>query len=187
MKQSHTENVTQVKDARQLIQKAEETRKKSSFPNIVFSDNTETIGINQTAQKKTETKRIADPKESKFCQTEIGDISAATQTKLSVEQKSDDEVWVSSVDPTKIIQEETIHNEAPPTMTKNTSLEASHELITKGVVATIERSTMTTENEEDRPLFRKKLQKVLGVRFIAAATKKDRNLRPLINFVKNRD
>ena len=69
-------------------------------------------------------------------------------------------------------------------MTKNTSLEASHELITEGVVATIERSTMTTETEEDTPLFRKKLQKVLGVRFIAAAIKKDRNLRPLINFVK---
>ena len=41
--------------------------------------------------------------------------------------------------------------------------------------------------QEDTPLFRKKLQKVLGVRFIAAATKKDRNLRPLINFVKKRD
>ena len=72
-------------------------------------------------------------------------------------------------------------------MTKNTSLEASHELITDGVVATIERSTNTTETEEDTPLFRKKLQKVLGVRFIASATKKDRNLRPIINFVKKRD
>ena len=91
------------------------------------------------------------------------------------------------MDPTKTIQEETSHNEAPPTMTRNTSLEASHELITEGVVATSERSTMTTETQEDTPLFRKKLQKVLGVRFIAAATKKDRNLRPLINFVKKRD
>ena len=44
-------------------------------------------------------------------------------------------------------------------MTKNTSFEASHELITEGVVATIERSTNTTETEEDIPLFRKKLQR----------------------------
>ena len=72
-------------------------------------------------------------------------------------------------------------------MTQNTSLEASHELITEGLVATIEKATNTTEAEEDSPFFRKKLERVLGVRFIAAATKKDRNLRPLINFVKKRD
>ena len=72
-------------------------------------------------------------------------------------------------------------------MTKKKSIEASHELITEGVVATIERSTMTTETEEDTPLFRKKLLKVLGVRFIAAATKKELNHRPLINFLKKRD
>ena len=44
-----------------------------------------------------------------------------------------------------------------------------------------------TEAEEDTPLFRKKLQKVLGIKLIAAATRKHRNLRPLINFVKTRD
>ena len=72
-------------------------------------------------------------------------------------------------------------------MTTNISLEASHKMITKGLTATIENITNTSESEEDTPLFRRKLQRVLGVRFIAAATKKDRNLRQLINFVKKRD
>ena len=36
-------------------------------------------------------------------------------------------------------------------------------------------------------MLRQRLQRVLGVRFIAAATNKDQNLRPLINFVKKRD
>ena len=109
------------------------------------------------------------------------------QTKLSGEQKSDDEVRVSRVDPTKTIQEEKKHNKVPPTTTTSTSLEASHQLITEGLIPTIEKATNTTESEEDDPLFRKKLQRVLGVRFVAAATKKDRNLRPLIKFVKKRD
>ena len=52
------------------------------------------------------------------------------------------------------------------------------------LVATVEK---TTETEEDTPLFRRKLQRVLGVPFISAAIKKDQNLRPLINFVKKRD
>ena len=65
---------------------------------IVFSDNTETQWANQTAQKKTETKKITDPKESKVCQTETGVSSIATQTKLPGEQKSDDEVWVPNKD-----------------------------------------------------------------------------------------
>ena len=63
-------------------------------------------------------------------------------------------------------------------MTANTLLEASHELITAGMVATLEKTTTTTDSEKDTPMFRKKLQRVLGVRFIA--TKKDQNLRPLI-------
>ena len=72
-------------------------------------------------------------------------------------------------------------------MTANTLLEAIHELIAKGLITTMEKTTSTTEAEEDTPLFMKKLQRVLGVRFITAATKKDRNLHPLINFVKKRD
>ena len=60
-----------------------------------------------------------------------------------------------------------------------TILETSHEKITEELVATVEKATNTTESEEDTPLFRQNLQRVLGVQFIAAATKKDRNLRPL--------
>ena len=51
-------------------------------------------------------------------------------------------------------------------------------MITEELVATVEKATNTTESEEDMPLFRQKLQRVLSVQFIAAATKKDRNLRP---------
>ena len=61
--------------------------------------------------------------------------------------------------------------------------EASHTEIMDTIVATVEKATKT---DEDMPLFRRKLQKLLGIPFIAAATKKDRNLRPLINFVKKR-
>ena len=69
-------------------------------------------------------------------------------------------------------------------MTQSTLLEASHELVTEGQVTTLEKATNTTEAEKDTPLFGKKLQRLLGVSFNAAATKKDRNLRPLLNFVK---
>ena len=41
-----------------------------------------------------------------------------------------------------------------------------------------------TLEEEDVPLFRKNLRKPLDVDFIAAATKRDRNLQPLINMVR---
>ena len=82
-------------------------------------------------------------------------------------------------------QEERAPNEEPATMTK-TQLEASHHETTKEIVATINQTTMT-ETEEDTPLFRRRLQKVLAIKFIAAATKKDRSLRPLINFVKKWD
>ena len=63
-------------------------------------------------------------------------------------------------------------------------LEASHEMIIDELVATVEKTTNTVESEEDTPLFRQKLQRVLGVRFITAATKKDRNLRPLSTLSK---
>ena len=69
-------------------------------------------------------------------------------------------------------------------MTTSSQLEASHNEEMDTVVATAEKATKT---EEHTPLFRRKLRKVLGVSFIAAATKKDRKLRPLINFVKKRD
>ena len=71
---------------------------------------------------------------------------------------------------------------------KSGSLEASHELITEGVVATIESSTMTTETEEDTPLFRKNFKRCWEYNSLPRQPKKkDRNLHPLINFVKKRD
>ena len=91
------------------------------------------------------------------------------------------------MDPNVCIQEIQTPNVEPATMGKITQLEASHEIISQGLVATVEKATNTGEAEEDTPLFRQKLQRVLGVRFIAAATKKNRNLRPLFNFVKKRD
>ena len=69
----------------------------------------------------------------------------------------------------------------------STTMETSHEMITEELFATVKKATNTVESDEDTPLFRQRLQRVLGVRFIAAATKKDRNLRPLISFVKKRD
>ena len=69
-------------------------------------------------------------------------------------------------------------------MTTSSQLEASHNKIMDNVVAAVEKATKT---EEDTPLFRRKIQRVLGVPFIAAATKKDRNLQPLTNFVKKWD
>ena len=191
-KQSKTESASKVQDAREVFtqKKAEETRKKSNFPKIIFNDNKEER-TNQTEQNKVkqtnQTEQITGQLETKSCQTETEFTSNSTQTKSSWEQKSDDEVWVSRVESTKTIQEERRHNKAPSTMTKNTSLEASHELITERLVARLEKVTNTTEAEENTRLFRKKLQRVLGVRITAAPTKKDRNLRPLINFVKKRD
>ena len=94
------------------------------------------------------------------------------------------EICVSRVDPNVSLQEETSPNLEPPMMSTSFPLKASHTEIMDTIVATVEKATKT---EEDTPLFRRKLQKLLGIPFIAAATKKDRNLRPLINFAKKRD
>ena len=161
--------------------KIEETRPKSNFPKIVFSDdqekqNSPTESKNLTDQLKTTSCQTGDKTSSSAktdscttycqteerasssaktgsCQTEIEVTSRCTQTKLSGEQQSEDEIWVSRVNPTKTTQEEQKHNEIPPTMTTNTSLEASHEMITEGLTETIEKATNTSESEGDTPLF----------------------------------
>ena len=94
------------------------------------------------------------------------------------------EIWVSRVDPNVCLQEETTPSVEPLTITTSLQLEVSHTEIMDTVVATVEKAT---ETEEDTPLFRRKLQKVLEIPFTAAATKKIRNLRPLIHFIKKRD
>ena len=113
--------------------------------------------------------------------------NTTTATQTPDRSKDTAEICVSRVDPNICVQEERTHNVEPPTMGSATLLKASHEMITEELVATVEKATNKVESEEDTPLFRQRLRRVLGVRFIAAATEKDRNLRPLINFVKKRD
>ena len=90
--------------------KAEETRKKKNFPKIIFSDN-------QAVQNsQTEHRKITDNPETSSCQTENETTSTATQTKTKSsgeQQKSDDEIWVSLVDPAKTLREKRRDNEAP--------------------------------------------------------------------------
>ena len=108
-------------------------------------------------------------------QTTIMPVNAIIQLDLSIETKETYEYCVSRVDPNASMQKDLLPNTALPTMT-TTQLEASHNLIVNEVVATID--TETNTEEEDTPLYRRKLQKILGVNFIAAATRKYKNLRP---------
>ena len=110
-------------------------------------------------------------------------VNAIIQTDLSIETKETYENCECRVDPDLRIQEELQPNTKPPTMA-TTQSKASHNLIVNEIVATIDRETNT--EEKDTPLYRRKLQKKLWVNFIAAATRKDKNLRPLVNFVQKR-
>ena len=114
---------------------------------------------------------------------QIEDNKATADTQTDNPQPETNKHYVSRVNPYIFSQEEYAPNEEPPTMS-NSQLEASNHMIMEGIVATINQATRT-ESEEDIPPFCQKLQKVLGVKFIAAATRKDRNLGPLINLVKN--
>ena len=67
-----------------------------------------------------------------------------------------------------------------------TQSEANHELTVASVLETTDRAT-ATETEEDTSLYRKKLQQAIGVKFIAAATRRDRNSKPIANFEQKRD
>ena len=112
----------------------------------------------------------------------------ATQTDSERREKEDTgEICVSRVDSNTCMQEEKAHNVEPPTMTITTQLEASLCMITEGLVARIEKTTNTTELEENTAPFRQKLQRLLSVQFIAAAAKNDKNLHPLLDFVKKGD
>ena len=107
-----------------------------------------------------------------------------TQTDASEERPEMQDQFVSRINYNIPSQEERARNEEPPTTTRTqpeaTLPEASHHETTEGKAATVNQTTIA-ETEEDAPLFRKRLQRVLG------ATKKDRNLRPLITFVKKGD
>ena len=122
-------------------------------------------------------------KTTQAAQTETPMTTIAAQTKSDRSEKEEtEEICVSSVDPNICMQEEKTHNVEPPTMTTTSQLEASRCMITEGLVGTIEKGTSTAEAEEDTPLFWQKL-----LRLLAAATKKDRNLRPLKNFEKKKE
>ena len=165
--------------------------KKSNFLKIIFT-------TTSTSENKTDRITAGCNRKTTTTQKQVTTIAATTQT-FTPEQRNTTistqtpeetkdtvtDICVSRVDPKFCVQEVQEHNIEPPTM--GTTLEASHEMITEELVATVEKATNTTGSEEDMPLFRQKLQRVLGVQFIAAATKKDRNLRPLINFVGKRD
>ena len=137
--------------------------------------------FNEETTKK-ETQHILRVRTTQALQTENCKVFTGTQTDNREDQTEMQDWYVSRINYKIASQEERAPNEEPPTMT-NTQLEASHHMITVGIVATV---IQMTETGKDTPLFRKLLQKVLGIKFIAAATRKDRNLRPLINFVNKR-
>ena len=176
-------------DARELIPRS----KQSNFPKIIFggSSTSKTTVIERKSPRtdtpKTETARSTTATQTaNNTEAETARSTTATQTENNTETDNplEKEIWVSRVDPSVCLQEETTPNVEPPTMKISSQLEASHNEIMDEIVATVEEAT---ETKEDMPLLRQKLQRVLGVPFIAAATKKDRKLGPLIIFVKKRD
>ena len=73
-------------------------------------------------------------------------------------------------------------------MTSNAQqLEASHEMIVLSIVATMDQATTNSEIVEDTFMYRSNLQKVMGITFIATVTRKDKNLKPIVNVVKKSD
>ena len=110
-------------------------------------------------------------------QTDNNQVLVGTQTKLREEHP---EVFVNRINFDIASQEERTPNEEPPTMSGTKSnapqLESSHHEITEDIVATVNQKPLT-EAEEDS--FRGQIHR--------RSYQKDRNLRPLINFVKNRD
>ena len=167
-----------IKDARELISSRPPPVK--NFPTITFTEE----------NPQTEKQCVPKMKTTVAIQMDINKVLVGTQTELREGHPETNEVFVRRINFDIESQEECAPNEEPPSMSGTQSeapqLEASHHEITEGIVATVNQTTMT-EAEEETQLFRQRLQKVLGGKFIAAATKKDRNLRPLINFVKKRD
>ena len=98
-------------------------------------------------------------------QTENNHVLVGTQTELWEEHPETFEMFVSRINFDIASQEECTSNEEPPTMTGTRSsppqLEASQHEIADNIVATVNPTTMT-EAEEDTPLFRQRLRKVLG-------------------------
>ena len=68
----------------------------------------------------------------------------------------------------------------------NSQLEVNHKLIVASDVDATNKAT-ATEVEEDTSLYQKKLQQVMVVKFSAAATRRDRSIKLIVNFVQKRD
>ena len=191
--QAHLQQTsTPVRDAREILStKKIDTIKKSNFPKITFLDTNasgnKTDRISSGCKMQTMTTQTQSTTTTATTQTTPSEPHTTTASTQIPEGPKDlvSDIYVSRVNPEICVQEILAPNIEPPTM--GHTLEASHEMIPAGIVATVEKTTNTVESEEDTPLLRQKLQRVLGVRFIAAATKKNRNLRPFINFVKKRD
>ena len=80
-----------------------------------------------------------------------------------------------TVDLSQQHMEKTTPNEAPTTMTRQTHQEkVSYEMIVARVIGTVDQET-AKESEEDTPLYRRNLQKVMAIVFNAAAMNKSRN------------
>ena len=177
-----------VADARELIPRT----KQPNFPKIIFGGSS----TSKTTVVERKSPRTDTPKTGKARSTIVtpaannteaenktarSTSAAQTENNTETDNPLEKEIWVSRVDPSVCLQEETTPNVESPTMTISSQLEASHKEIMDEIVATVVKAV---EMEKDTPLLRRKLQRVLGVSFIAAATKRDRNLRPLINFKK---
>ena len=150
----------EVNDARELL--SSKPRKQLNFPKTVFS---EPVTDAQSSEKRTKMANQAAPEtRTKMAnqaeQMEEIVMTAATQTEFFIEVHTTYEYCERRVNPIQSSYEELIPNLEPPTMTNThqTQLEASHHLITEGIIATIDEST-NTESEEDTRLFRRKLQK----------------------------
>ena len=141
----------EVKDATELLSSRPP---KKNFPTIVFTK--------ETSPAK---QHVLKTKTSQAVQTDNRKVLVGTQTDASEERPEMQDQFVSRINYNIPSQQERAPNEEPPTMTRTqpeaTQLEASHHEITEGIAATVNQTTIA-ETEEDTPLFRKRLQRILG-------------------------
>ena len=104
-----------------------------------------------------------------------------SQTVITVKVNEQYDYCVSRLIPQQVVTEVTCSSGAPPTMSTN-QLEISHELIMASVVESTDKAA-TTEIGEDTTLYRKKVQQVMGVKIITAATRIDKNIQPICMFL----
>ena len=139
-----TLTTTPVRDAREVLsaKKEIETSTKSSFPKITFTDTNTSVDTMVTPKDTMKTTQTLEPQNTTTT-TQTLDRSkdsaeiSRTTTQTPDSSKDTAEACVSRVDPNICIQEELTHYVEPPTIGPSTRLEASHEMITEGLVATV--------------------------------------------------